>query len=179
MNNIIIIVITSLLLLFIFRGIVLLISSMLPRGNVVFDLFFSIALLIVYLASFIGAVEGVISTAEITNLEGYLIYTLIGISAILWCYFSWSLNWTAKPQFAKNDFQVLIKKIIVFSLLMIFAFYKGYTQLDMIYGGNLDTEKEMLIKITDITIISVIIALDSVLNQIYSYIKENRKTTKE
>ena len=62
---------------------------------------------------------------------------------------------------------------------MIFAFYKGYTQLDMIYGGNLDTEKEMLIKITDITIISVIIALDSVLNQIYSYIKENRKTTKE
>lgn len=177
--NIIIIVVTALVVMFIFRLIVLSFCSILPRGNEGFDLFFSIALLIVYLASFIGAVEGVISKVKIINLEGYLIYTFIGIASTLWCYFSWNLDWTAKPQFMKNDSQMIKKKIIVFSVLMVFAFYQGYTQLDMIYGGKLDAEKEMLVKITNITIVPGIIALDRVLNQIYSYIKENRKTTKE
>lgn len=177
----IIILVTSILVFALFRVITLLLCSLvlklfkLPDCNTGFSLLLSIAFFLVYLQGFMGAIQGVMGKTDITNLEWYLVYTFIGIAAMLWCYFSWSFEWKAKPQFAKNDFQMIIKKIIVFSAVMLFAFYQGYTQLDMNFGGNLDEEKEMLVKVTNITIIPGIIALDRVLNQINNYIKKKKE----
>lgn len=175
--NFIIILVTSIIVFALVRVLILLICNLglklfkVSDSNTGFSLLLSIASFILYLQVFMGAIQGLMGKTGITNLEWYLVYTLIGIAAMLWCYFSWSFAWKAKPQFAKNDSQMIIKKIIVFSAVMLFAFYQGYTQLDMNFGGNLDEEKEMLVKVTNITIIPGIIALDRVLNQINNYKK--------
>lgn len=105
-----------------------------------------------------------------------MIYTFIGVSAILWCYFNWELEWKAKPKFGEEDIQIIVKKIFVFSAIMIFTFYQGYKQLNKQFSGE---EIDLSITVTNITIIPGIIALDRVLNQIKSFknkISESKRT---
>lgn len=172
-----IILATSIIVFLIFRIILLLLFSLvqkvfkLPDCNMEFSVLISLALLLIYLQAFLGAVEGVMGRTNITNIEWYLIYTFIGVMAIIWCYFSWDLTWKAKPQFAKEELQMSMKKITVFFAVMLFAFYQGYTQLESNFGGALEEEKELVITLTNITIIPGIIALDRVFNQISNYRK--------
>ena len=177
----VIIIATSILVLILFRIIILLFCShvlklfILSNINIEFNLTLSIAFFTIYLQGFLTAIKGIVGVTEITNLEWYMVYTFIGIAAILWCYFSWSFEWKAKPQFAKNDSQMIVKKIIVFSALTLFVFCQGYNQLNMNFGENLDKEKEMLFKVVNITMVPGIIALDRVLNQINNYIKKKKE----
>lgn len=144
----------------------------LSADTIKFDFFMSIAFYILYIQGFLGAVSGVTKNNELSNAEWYFVYTFIGMSSMIWCYFSWELKWKAKPQFAREKIQMIVKKIIVFFLVMTFAFYQGYTQLDENLGGDINEEKKLLITLTNITIIPGVIAFDRVLNQISNYLKE-------
>lgn len=139
------------------------------------DLFLSIAFFFMYLEGFLGAAQEVANSCGLSNAEWYFVYTYIGVSAIIWCYFSWELKWKAKPQFAKQKPQMIVKKTIVFFCVMLFAFYNGYTQLSKNFGGGIDDETNLLVTLTNITIIPGVIAFDRVLNQISNYLNEKRK----
>lgn len=143
--------------------------------NEKFDLCMSIAFCLMYIQTFLGAVSGVTKNNELSNAEWYFAYTFIGISLMLWCYFSWDLKLKAKPQFATQEIQMIVKKILVFLAVMIFAFYQGYTQLTVKFGATLEEEKELLVTLTNITIVPGVIALDRVLNQISNYLKKKRE----
>ncbi|MDD6216807.1 MAG: hypothetical protein PUB28_08715 [Roseburia sp.] len=140
-----------------------------------FDLVLSFAFYAMYIQAFLGAAQGVSISNELSNADWYFVYTFIGISAMIWCYFSWDLKWKARPQFAKEKTQVLVKKIIVFTLVMLFAFYSGYTQLNENLGGKINEEDKLLITLTNITIIPGIIAFDRVLNQISIFIEKKKE----
>lgn len=176
-----IILATSVIVFLIFRITILLLYSGIQKvfkltdSNLKFSVLLSSAIFLIYIQGFLGAVQGVMGNTNITNLEWYLIYTFIGTSAMIWCYFNWELKWGARPQFAKEEHQMIIKKIIVFFAVMVFAFYQGYTQLEANFGGNQGAEKELLVMVTNITIIPGIIALDRVLNQISIYLKKKRE----
>lgn len=177
----VIILATSLVVFILFRLIMLLVYELAKKllksreDSVGFSLLISIVFFIMYLQGYLGAIEGVMGSTGITNFEWYLVYTSIGIMAMLWCYFSWSFGWRTKPQFSKNDFQMTVKKIIVYAALMLFVFYQGYTQLDTSFGGTLAEEKELLVKVVNITIVPGIIAMDRVLNQVNNLIKIKKK----
>lgn len=81
------------------------------------------------------------------------------------------MNGGQNHSFQKNDFQTSAKKILVYLALMLFVFYQTYTQLNTSFGGTLEEEKELLVKVLNITIVPGIIAMDRVLNQINNLIK--------
>lgn len=141
-------------------------------NNIKFDLIISFLFLIGFIQAFIGATEGVFINRYLSNLEWYFVYTFIGVSMILWCYFSWEFKWNAIPKFGINSKHIIIKKIIVFTFVMIFSFYYGYVNLNKVINGS---ELDVFIVVTNITIIPGIIAFDRVLNQI-SVLKKHKET---
>ena len=176
--NIIIILVTSLMVFVVFRLFFIFLYWILGKifktsaNSAKFGLCMSIAFYLMYIETFLGAVLEVAKNNELNNAEWYFVYTFIGISSMLWCYFSWDLKLKAKPQFAKQEIQMILKKIIVFGAVMMFSFYQGYTQLAVKFGESFEAEKELLVTLTNITIIPGIIALDRVLNQISNYMKK-------
>ena len=102
------------------------------------------------------------------NLVWYVIFTFFGISAIIWCYFRWDLKWKAKPKLEEDKIVLALKKTLVFTLVMIFAFYHGYKQMDAIFK---DVKADSTLTVYNVTLISGIIALDRVLNQATSAYK--------
>lgn len=175
--SIAIILASSLIVLIVVRMIMILLYWILgkifksSKDVMKFDLVMSVAFYIIYIQGFLGTAQGILQNNKLSNAEWYFIYTFIGISSIIWCYFSWDLKWKARPQFAKVEIPMIIKKIIVFFLVMVFAFYYGYTQLNENFGGSIDEEEKLLATLTNITIISGIIAFDRVLNQVSNYLK--------
>lgn len=176
--NIAIILATSLMVFAGFRLLFIFLSWALNKlfasisDNTKFDLIMSIAFFFMFIQCFLGAVQGVTKNNELSNAEWYFVYTFVGISAMIWCYFSWELKVKARPQFAKEKTQMIVKKILVFAVVMAFAFYHGYTQLNEKFGGGLDEDKKVLITLTNVTIIPGIIAFDRVLNQMSAYLNE-------
>lgn len=183
--NIVIILLVSLIVFIVsrmfFAFVYWLLAKILKLGtyNMGFDLLLSIGFYCVYVQTFLGAVQGVTNNNELSIAEWYFVYTFIGISSMIWCYFSWELKWKAKPQFAKEKMQMVVKKIIVFALVMLFAFYNGYTQLNDNFGGEINEEKNLLITLTNITIIPGIIAFDRVLNQISIFIEMKKSNNQK
>ena len=143
--------------------------------NMTFDLLLSLGFCLIYLEAFVSTAQGISNNNELSNVEWYFVYTFIGVSLMIWSYFSWELSWKAKPQFAREKTQMAMKKIIVFIIVMAFSFYQGYTQLYENFGGGFDEEKNLLVSLTNITIIPGIIALDRVLNQISILLSEKKK----
>lgn len=133
-----------------------------------FDLGMSIAFCLMYIQGFLGAVMGVTKVNELNDAEWYFTYTFIGITLMLWCYFSWDMKLKAKPIFGLNDKQIIIKKIVVFALVMIISFVNGYdTMHKEFYGKNVFPE----IRVLNATMIVGVIAFDRLLNQVVNYQK--------
>lgn len=168
--NIFIVLFSSILVLILLRiifiGLYFVLSKIFKaNNNMKFDLGLSIFFLLGYIQALLGAMQGVSNVNELSNLEWYILYTFIGISMMLWCYFNWDFQFKSIPKLAINKKQMTIKKIIVFILVMLFSFYYGYKTLDKAVIGE---EIDLLITITNATIIPGIIAFDRVLNQIIS-----------
>lgn len=110
-------------------------------------------------------------TRNMTNLEWYTTFTLYGLSSIIWCYFDWDLSsFLSKPKFT-NSTNLQIKKIFIFSLVLIASISLGYLKV----LEALDVQKlPTIYKILDITIITSTLAADRVLSQIYSYYKDKK-----
>jgi hypothetical protein len=125
-----------------------------------FDLGMSVAFLIIYLQSYIGAIQVV--DKRLSDLDWYILFTLIGIIGILWCYFKWDLKINSYPKFNPNKQQIAIKKIIVFLGVMAFSFCFGYNYIEHNVGGK---EIDISLQLINVTTISGIIAFDRVINQ--------------
>lgn len=102
---------------------------------------------------------------SLKNLAWYVVFTFFGVAAIIWCYFRWDFKWKAIPRFEDDKTVMALKKIIVFCVVMGFAFYHGYEQMDAIFKGK---NADDILKVYNVTIISGMIALDRVLNQVSS-----------
>lgn len=113
---------------------------------------------------------------SLKNLVWYVVFTFFGVAAIIWCYFHWDFKWKAIPKFEDDKIVIALKKIIVFSVVMGFAFYHGYKQMEAIFN---DVKIDSTLTIYNVTLISGIIALDRVLNQVLSIYKEWKDKEKE
>lgn len=140
----------------------------LSEGNMSFDLGISIFFYIMYIQAFLGSVLGVSRNSELSNMEWYFVYTFIGIISMLWCYFSWDLRLKAKPKLGLNDKQVIVKKIVVFALVMVISIINGYDAMCKEFSGENDFWG---IRVLNSTMIVGIIAFDRVLNQVVNYLK--------
>lgn len=146
--------------------------------------FISITLLIVFLAILIFAISLVSSKNNLSNLEFYLVFSLIGICSIFWCYFESNLllqmlannkenrkGWksficTVIPRFSSK--KVLAqKKALVFGIVFVFSFALGYKKvLDELKVEQID----LIYTITNTTIVASMLALDRFLNQIHTLV---------
>lgn len=133
-----------------------------------FNFLFSLAFLGIYMQVFSGALQAVIPYMS-TTLELYMVYTSLGIIAMIWCYFRWDFKFKAKPRFGKNDIMTVIKKIIVYSVVMCFSVYYGYVNINKLINGQ---EIDITILLVNATIVPVMIALDRILNQIMNLINQ-------
>lgn len=96
----------------------------------------------------------------------YVALTFFGVAAIIWCYFRWDFKWKAKLRFEGDKIVMPLKKSIVFGIVMVIAFCYGYSQLKalLVEGTKVDYE----LAVYNATMISGMIALDRVLNQVLS-----------
>lgn len=113
--------------------------------------------------------------ASLENLVWYVVFTFLGVVSIIWCYFRWDFDWKARPRFEVDKTVMALKKIIVFGVVMGFAFYYGYKQMDAKFN-NVDVDNTLTIY--NVTLISGIIALDRVLNQV-SFVYKKWKDKQE
>lgn len=118
--KIVIILMMSLALFCVIRAITILLYMLIEKKYKVkddgekFELILSICFYWIYIFCFLVAAKNVSTIYKLSNLEWYIIYTYIGMISVVWCYFSWRLKWNARPQFAKNEKEMILKKIIVF-----------------------------------------------------------------
>lgn len=94
----------------------------------------------------------------------YLLMVIYGIFSVFWAYLSWDMDhWFRPITFAQNK-DVIIKKGILYAIVFVGAFVLGIHQTRSYVGaGSVDP----LYNIANISILTVIIALDRVMNQIY------------
>lgn len=160
---------TSFLYFFAFRcgilGLSLILCKLLklPLNDTKFifeEMLLSIAFWFAYIYLYIWRV---LKQNNLSDIEWYIVCTFIGVSLITWCYFDWDYKLKAVPHFGTNSIQMIKKKIIVFIFVMAFSFFYGYATLNNVAGVK---EIDIVATITNVTIISGIIAFDRVLNQI-------------
>lgn len=175
--NFLIILVTALIILIIMRIGFTVLYWVLCRvckvsNNTKFYLSISIFFLFGYIQGLVGATEGVLKNNNLSNLDWYCVYTFIGISMILWCYFDWEPKLGSMPKFSTNNKQIAVKKIFVFLGIMLFSLYYGYEALNKVVDGK---EIDVIATITNATIVPGVIALDRVLNQLQLLRKKESK----
>ncbi len=117
----------------------------------------------IFLFLYGSTVEAATNLWTIGNFEWYLIFMFIGITCVLWIYFKWEFT-KFFPRIDVNNKEILaVKKIIIFTIVMLLSFIYGYAQILKIAVGK---EIEPLTLVANYTIIPGIIALDRVMNQV-------------
>lgn len=133
-----------------------------------FDLSISIMLEVSVVVSIFAAIFLVNILCEVGILELYISFYLIGISSVIWCYFSWdSEKIFTKPHIATVS-ECKRKKIIVYISICAYVFVQGYYQSCKSMGLELKilNDLEPIFSIINYSVIAGIIALDRVFNQI-------------
>jgi len=120
--------------------------------------------ILIFLQAYTSAVTGVATGfGELSVSEWYIVYTILGVSSVLWCYFRWEFSIKTIPKPNTNQKQIAFKKICVFLLVMCFTIYSGYTGfVSKLQNDSSDALSVML----NLTVFTTLIALDRVLNQI-------------
>lgn len=106
-------------------------------------------------------IEGTMST-----LQFYISMVMIGVSGVIWCYFSWDEDrFLSKPREATRN-EKKSKKIVLYSLLCIFVLVLGYQQTINVFEEvhNVPT----LYTTTNNSVVVAIIAFDRIMNQIFT-----------
>ena len=128
------------------------------------ELFVSILMYLLFTFIYFRTMVKLIPSLHDAYLDVYLLMTIYGIFAVLWAYLSWDMDhWFRPISFAENK-DVIIKKGVIFTVVLIGVFVFGYYQT-LTY-----TNKEILnplLSITNISVFAIIIAFDRVINQIY------------
>ncbi len=135
-----------------------------------FDIILSASLHLI----FIGAYAYVVNrNINLDNLEWYIVYVIMGITSVIWCYYEWELKFKAKPIFIDKEKNAQ-KKALLFFIVLVFTFYFGYVQiLKLVEEKPIDS----IFIVTYYAIIAIIIAVDRFFNQIYNLYdyKKNKK----
>ena len=119
---------------------------------------------LILIASWIFAVKIV---GDTWKYEWEMVYTMcfgIGISSIVWCYFKFDITGIKFPKWEELK-TLKIKKTWVYSLVFIYSSIYGYIKMQEVIGK---TEVSPWLSIGNIAMITAAIALDRVLNQIYT-----------
>ncbi len=104
-------------------------------------------------------------------LDVYILLVIYGCFSVFWAYFSWDMDHLFRPiTFALNK-DVIIKKGIIYFIVLVGALVLGVHQTKQFVGiGSV----EPLYSIANISILTVIIALDRVMNQIFlTYLRKH------
>ena len=128
------------------------------------ELFISCLMYLIFTFVFFKTMVDLIPSLHDAYLDVYLLMTIYGIFAVLWAYFSWNMDhWFRPVSFAENK-DVIIKKGVIFTVVLVGVFVFGYYQT-LTYAN-----KEVLnplLNITNMSVFAIIIAFDRVINQIY------------
>lgn len=125
---------------------------------------------LIFTCVFFKTMINLIPSMHDAYLDVYLLLTVYGIFAVLWAYLSWDMDhWFRPVTFADNK-EVIIKKGVIFTVVLIGVFIFGYYQT-VVYTGNMTANP--LYSITNMSVFAIIIAFDRVINQIYLHF--NRK----
>lgn len=139
----------------------------------------SLVLLFAFLMTLLISISIVYFETDLSSLDLYLAFSLTGLCSILWCYFDSNIFTsllydlenpqkgffsTIKPVFASPE-NLASKKTIIFSLVLIFSFILGYQQFSSyVTKKNVD----VLYSLSNITVVSSMIALDRVMSQLHT-----------
>lgn len=155
------------ILLILLSKILLLVFKEINQNPVERDFGMSMVFLLMYVSFYVKAMEVINKTNIIGNFDWYLIYTFIGITCVLWIYFKWEFSMFV-PRIELDKKTLAIKKIVIFTIVMLTSFCYGYAQILKITDGK---EIEALTLVANYTIIPGIIALDRVMNQVICLIE--------
>ncbi len=129
-----------------------------------FVLILSISLFYLFIFIYILTAATVEKKYGITLMEDYIAFCIIGLISVVWVYFSWSaIRLFARPRWATAE-ELRAKKITIYVSLLVFAFFIGFEQVNSVANG---TKVDSLFSFTNYSIITIIIAMDRILNQIY------------
>lgn len=173
MKNIFMEIILAVLIFILFKVIKIIVDRIM--GNLLkideqtckkFDLFTSILLQLIFVVVWFMIIYGIIGDFELSDIECYISLCMIGISCVLWCYFSWDANKIfVMPRLAFSE-ERKYKKITVYILIFIFVLCQGYNQTLHVVDSSY--EVNILFSITNYSVIVAAIALDRLMNQICS-----------
>lgn len=137
------------------------------------ELFVSCLMYLIFTFVYFKTMVKLIPSLHEAYLDVYLLMTIYGIFAVLWAYMSWDMDhWFRPITFAKNK-DVIIKKGVIFAVVLIGVFTFGYYQT-LTYTGRVTMNP--LLSITNISILAIIIAFDRVINQIYLHHSTKNKS---
>ena len=147
--NFVIILATSLIVFILFRLIMSRVYCLIKKllksheDSIGFSLSLSVVFFILYLQGYLGAIQGVMRNTELTNLEWYLVYTSIGMIAMLWCYFSWSFERGTKPQFSKKWLSNKCKENTRISCINVVCFLSDIHTIEYEFWWNIGRRKRV------------------------------------
>ena len=105
-------------------------------------------------------------------MDVYLLMVVYSVFAVLWAYLSWDMDhWFRPVTFALNK-DVIIKKGILYAVVLVGAFVFGFYQTK-VYIGELSVNP--LYSIANLSIFTIIIALDRVVNQVYLHYQNRNR----
>lgn len=168
-----VIIIVSLIVFILYRTIMIVTGKLLIKifkadklGFEKWDVFSSIASYLIFISIFIAAVEATSEKYQLSDVDYYTTFCILGISSIIWCYFKWDIfNLKSLPKLIDNSRSLRIKKGIVFFFIFVFVVKMGYEQtLGVLYQTPVDS----IYSITNTTIIAAAIALDRFMNQLHN-----------
>lgn len=166
-------VITTAIVFMFYKGLLVLVSRVLTKtickhvkGESSFELTISIAAQVLFLSIWMITWTSLASKYSIDNLIFYISFCLIGVFCVIWCYFSWDIEHIfVMPRKAKAKHKK-IKKIVLYTLIFIFVMCQGYFQT--LHALDPTVEVNVLFQVTNYSIVVGIIALDRIMNQIFS-----------
>lgn len=171
MRTFFLMVIVTIIVFLIYKGLLVVISKLLNKllkikedGRRRFDFLTSVAIQLLFVSIWFACMDLLNRKYGLSNLFFYISFCLVGIFCVIWCYFSWDAEhiWV-KPCKASKD-EKRIKKIVIYSLILVFVLCQGYFQTLHVMDNNI--EINILFSITNYSVIVATIAFDRVMNQI-------------
>lgn len=133
-----------------------------------FDIFLSIIVQLFFILVWVASLHSMNKRFILSDIECYISLWLIGFFCVIWCYFSWDIDRIfVKPRKAKAE-ERRKKKILIYLLILIFVIMQGYYQTLHAIGIKTSEEIYTLFSVTNYSIVVGVIALDRLLNQIFS-----------
>lgn len=105
---------------------------------------------------------------NLKTIHWYILFVMIGIVNLCWCYYTWDPTQDIIPYFDKCKITVAIKKLLFYILIMIFSFISNYLEVKY-------SKLNLQLLITNLTIINGFIVFDRIFNQLQIIFSERQK----